>query len=42
MWLTEYLEACACKDGGKAPDDISQFLPWEMSEERLRGSVSPE
>ena len=43
VWLTEYLEACACKEGGKAPADISQFLPWEMSEERLRGlSKKPE
>ena len=35
LWLTEYLEACA-NNGGKSPDDISQFLPWKMSEERLR------
>ena len=42
LWLTDYLEACA-NNGGKAPDDISQFLPWEMSKGRLRSlSKKPE
>ena len=42
LWLTEYLEACA-SNGVKPPDDISQFLPWEMSKGRLRGlSKKPE
>lgn len=42
LWLNEYLEACA-ENGGKAPDDISQFIPWQMSERRLRGlSKKPE
>ena len=35
LWLTEYLEACV-GNGAKPPDNISQFLPWEMSKERLR------
>ena len=42
LWLKEYLEACA-ENGGKPPDDISQFMPWQMSERRLRGlSKKPE
>jgi transposase len=32
-WLTWYLEACAAA-GGRAPDDIEQFLPWNLSAER--------
>ncbi|HDZ27475.1 MAG TPA: IS66 family transposase [Candidatus Aminicenantes bacterium] len=35
LWLTEYLEACA-GNGAKPPDNISRFLPWKMSKERLR------
>ena len=34
LWLTEYLEACA-NSGGVPPGDISGFLPWEMSKERI-------
>jgi transposase len=33
-WLQEYLEACA-EHGGHAPTDLSPFLPWLMSAERL-------
>jgi transposase len=33
-WLQEYLEACA-EHGGHAPKDLSPFLPWLMSAERL-------
>jgi len=33
-WLQEYLEACAAH-GGHAPQDLSPFLPWLMSAERL-------
>ena len=32
-WLTWYLESCAAA-GGKTPDDIQQFLPWNLSPER--------
>ncbi len=35
LWLTWYLEACAA-GGGKAPDNASDFLPWNLSEDRLR------
>jgi transposase len=32
-WLTWYLENCAAA-GGKAPEDIEPFLPWNLSAER--------
>jgi transposase len=32
-WLSAYLNACA-DHGGKAPGDLSPFLPWEMGQER--------
>ena len=34
-WLEAWLKACA-KNGGKAPDDLSPWLPWSMSEKRRR------
>ena len=33
LWLTWYLESCAAA-GGKAPEDIGPFLPWNLSAER--------
>ena len=33
LWLTWYLENCAAA-GGKVPEDIQQFLPWNLSPER--------
>jgi transposase len=33
LWLTWYFESCAAV-GGKSPDDIQQFLPWNLSPER--------
>ena len=30
-WLTTYLQACA-ENGGKAPADITAFLPWSMTD----------
>jgi len=44
-WLTWYLESCAAA-GGKAPDDIEPFLPWNLSAERraalaMRSTTSP-
>ncbi|HEC62561.1 MAG TPA: IS66 family transposase [bacterium] len=42
IWLKEYLEACA-RNGSKPPDDLSKFLPWQMSKQRLRAlSKKPE
>ena len=38
LWLLWYLESCAASDG-KAPTDIGQFLPWNLSLER-RASLS--
>jgi transposase len=34
-WLTWYLSCCA-ENGGRAPSDITAFLPWEMSVEKRR------
>jgi transposase len=33
LWLTEFLQACAVAGG--TPQDISDFLPWEMTPDRL-------
>ncbi len=33
LWLMWYLESCAAA-GGKAPEDIQPFLPWNLSDER--------
>jgi transposase len=32
-WLRSYLNACA-ENHGKAPDDLSSFLPWKINEGR--------
>jgi transposase len=32
-WLTAYLQACAVA-GGKAPDDVAAYLPWNLTEEQ--------
>jgi transposase len=34
-WLRWYLESCA-EHGGRAPSDITPFLPWEMSVDKRR------
>jgi transposase len=34
-WLTAYLTACAAS-GGEVPEDVEQFLPWNLSEEDCR------
>ncbi len=31
IWLTNYLQACA-ENGGKAPPNIHDFLPWSMAD----------
>ena len=33
-WLNWYFEACA-NSGGKAPVDVAEFLPWNLSPDRL-------
>jgi len=33
LWLTWYLESCAAA-GGKTPEDLQPFLPWNLSPER--------
>lgn len=38
-WLTWYLQSCA-EAGGQAPQDISSFLPWNLSEEQRRAMAS--
>jgi transposase len=39
-WLKSYLTACA-ENHGKAPEDLSPFLPWKMSEDRLQQLAKP-
>jgi transposase len=39
-WLTAYLGACAAA-GGRAPEDVAGFLPWQMSpSDRARWSLA--
>jgi len=39
-WLHSFL--CSCADnGGKAPLDLSPFLPWEMGEEQKQKLSCP-
>jgi transposase len=33
-WLSAYLNACAT-EGGRAPSDLSAFVPWQMNEAQL-------
>lgn len=39
-WLAWYLESCAAA-GGKAPEDIQPFLPWNLSDERRLALSAP-
>ncbi len=39
-WLRSYLTACA-ENRGKAPEDLSPFLPWQMDENRRRQLSNP-
>ncbi len=39
-WLNSYLQACA-EYGGQAPEDVSDFIPWMMSEQRKQQLVQP-
>jgi len=38
LWLRWYLDSCATA-GGKAPEDIQPFLPWNLSPQK-RGELS--
>lgn len=41
-WLTWYLQSCA-DNGGKAPADITPFLPWNLTQEQRQVfAISPE
>jgi len=39
-WTRLYLQSCA-ENAGQAPDDLSDFLPWLMSEERRHQLSQP-
>ena len=39
-WLHEWLNACAA-NGGRAPPDLSEWLPWSMSQARRRTLMAP-
>jgi transposase len=39
-WLRSYLTACA-ENHGNAPEDLSPFLPWKMTEERRQQLFRP-
>lgn len=39
-WIRFYLDACA-QNKGNPPEDLSEFLPWKMSEERLLRLTKP-
>ena len=32
-WLAAYFDACA-RNGGQAPEDVTAFLPWNLSDEQ--------
>jgi transposase len=34
-WLTWFLQSCA-ENGGSVPEDITPFLPWNLSAERRK------
>jgi len=40
-WLSVYLTACA-ENGGKAPADLTAYIPWEMSEARRSELTRPQ
>jgi transposase len=41
LWLTAYLSGCA-EAGGRAPQDVERFLPWNLSAEQRRAWGSNE
>ena len=34
LWLTDYLECCA-QNGGRPPENVASFLPWNLSDEQI-------
>jgi transposase len=40
-WLSWYLESCAAA-GGRVPEDVAQFLPWNLTAQRCAELTSPE
>ena len=40
-WLTWYFERCAAA-GGKVPEDIQPFLPWNLSQEKKKNLGGPD
>jgi transposase len=40
-WLTWYFEHCAAT-GGKVPEDIERFLPWNLSQEKKKELEGPD
>ena len=39
-WLDAWLTACA-ENGGRAPGDLSAWLPWSMNAERRSSCAQP-
>ena len=39
-WLDAWLTACA-ENGGRAPGDLSAWLPWSMGAQRRRALIAP-
>lgn len=40
-WLTAFLTTCA-NNGGKPPEDLAAFIPWQMSKSRLDALSRPQ
>jgi transposase len=40
-WLTAYLQACA-EAGGKAPEDVDKWLPWNLSAQQKKAMAQQE
>ena len=40
-WLTQYLQSCA-ENGGKAPSDITPFLPWNILAKTTPAATAPD
>jgi transposase len=40
-WLTAFLQACA-EAGGKAPEDVNQWLPWNLNPLQKKDMAQPE
>ncbi len=39
-WLLDYFRSCEL-NGGKAPEDLSPFLPWKMSAKQTEKLIKP-